>query len=108
MIRDVLRREYLTRQGKTVAVVHREIVRVCRTRGLQAPSRGSVVRRIGRLDPLDSTRRREGADVARGREAAGGVTPPVTGALGQVQIDHTVVDLVVVDEVHRLPIAART
>lgn len=104
VIREVLRREYLTRQRKTVAAVHREIVRVCRTRGLQAPSRGSVVRRIGRLDPVERTRRREGADAARGREAAGGVPPPVTGVLEQVQIDHTVVDLVVVDEQHRLPI----
>jgi putative transposase len=104
VIRDVLRREYLTRQRKSVAAVHREIVRVCRTRGLQAPSRGSVVRRIGRLDPVESTRRREGTDAARGREAAGGVPPPVTRVLEQVQIDHTVVDLVVVDEQHRLPI----
>jgi len=104
VIRDVLRREYLTRQKKSAAAVHREIARVCRTRGLQPPSRGSVVRRIGRLDPVESTRRREGADAARAREPAGGVPPPVTGVLEQVQIDHTVVDLVVVDEQHRLPI----
>ena len=104
VIREVLRREYLTRQRKSVAAVHREIARVCRTRGLPAPSRGSVVRRISRLDPLESTRRREGADAARAREPAGGVPPPVTGVLEQVQIDHTVVDLVVVDERHRLPI----
>ena len=29
----------------------------------------------------------------------------MTGALEQVQIDHTVVDLIVVDERHRLPIS---
>ena len=41
VIREVLRREYLTRQRKTVAAVHREIVRQCRTRGLRPPSRMS-------------------------------------------------------------------
>ena len=46
VIRDVLRREYLTRQKKSAAAVHREIGRVCRTRGLRPPSRGSVVRRM--------------------------------------------------------------
>ena len=30
--------------------------------------------------------------------------PPITGVLEQVQIDHTVVDLIVVDERHRLPV----
>jgi putative transposase len=104
VIRDVLRREYLTRQKKTVAVVHRETVRICRGRGLAVPSRGSVVRRIAKLDPVTGTRWREGVDAARVRESAGGVPPPVTRVLEQVQIDHTVVDVVVVDERHRLPI----
>ena len=104
VIREVLRREYLTRQRKTVAAVHREIVRQCRTRGLRPPSRGSVVRRIAKLEPVIATRLREGPDAARARQSAGGVPPPVTAVLEQVQIDHTVVDLMVVDEQHRLPI----
>jgi putative transposase len=104
LIRDVLRRQYLTRQKKTVAAVHREIVRVARTRGLQAPSRGTVERRIAMVDPVEEARRREGPDSARALEAAGGQPPPVTAVLQQVQMDHTVVDLEVVDEQHRLPI----
>ena len=104
VVREGLRREYLTRQRKPVAAVHREIVRQCRTRGLRPPSRGSVVRRIAKLDPAQATRRREGPDAARARGSAGGVPPPVTTVLEQVQIDHTVVDLIVVDQQHRLPI----
>ena len=104
VIREVLRQQYLTRQRKTVAAVHREIVRQCRTRGLRPPSRGSVVRRIAKLDPAQATRRREGSDAARARASAGGVPPSVTAVLEQVQVDHTVVDLIVVDERHRLPI----
>src|SRR5260370_39694 len=39
-----------------------------------------------------------------GLRGAGGVTPPAGAVLAQVQIDHTVIDVIVVDERHRLPI----
>ena len=104
VIRDVLRRQYLSRQRRSIASVHREIVRVCRSKGVPAPSRGSVVRRISRLDPADVTVRREGPDAARTRRASGGQTPPVGGVLERVQLDHTVIDVIVVDERNRLPI----
>jgi putative transposase len=104
VIREVLRTQYLTRQKKTVAAVHRQIVRDCRARGLAAPSRNAVVRRIAKLDPMEQTRRREGPDAARVLRSAGGQPPPVTVVLEQVQIDHTVVDIIVVDEQHRRPI----
>ena len=54
VIREVLRKHYLTRQRKTAAAVHREITRVCRARGLPVPSRGAIVRRIAGLDPTAS------------------------------------------------------
>lgn len=104
VIREVLRKHYLTRQRRTTAAVHREVMRVCRTRGLPVPSLGAIVRRIAGLDPVAETTAREGADAARSLKSAGGRVPPITGVLEQVQIDHTVVDLIVVDEHHRLPI----
>lgn len=104
VIREVLRKHYLTRQRKKTSAVHREITRACRRQGLSAPSRGVIVRRIAALDPVTATAAREGRDAARSLESAGGSVPPVTGVLEQVQIDHTVVDLIVVDERHRLPI----
>jgi putative transposase len=104
VIREVLRKHYLTRQRKTVAAVHREVRRVCRVRGLPVPSRGAIVRRIAGLDPHAEKTAREGADAARALESAGGQVPPVIGVLEQVQIDHTVIDLIVVDERDRQPI----
>lgn len=104
VIREALGKHYLTRQRKKAAAVHREITRTCRTRGLPAPSRGVIGRRIAALDPRPGTVAREGRDAARSLESAGGRVPPVSGVLEQVQIDHTVVDLIVVDERHRLPI----
>jgi putative transposase len=104
VIREVLRTRYLTRQRRTVASVYREITRECRIRGLRAPSRGTVLRRIAMLDPVKTVTAREGRDAARARRSAGGTPPEVTGLLEQVQADHTPVDVIVVDERHRLPV----
>ena len=104
VIVDVLQARFLKRQRPSVASVHRSIVRACRTRGLQAPSRGTVERRIARLDPRAVTAAREGPDVARTLRSAGGMAPAPSQLLEQVQIDHTVIDLIVVDEHERAPI----
>ena len=82
----------------------REITRECKARGLRVPSRGTVLRRIARLDPVTAVSAREGADAARALRPAGGVPPEITGLLEQVQADHTPVDVIVVDERHRLPV----
>jgi putative transposase len=63
-----------------------------------------VVRWIAALDPLTLVAAREGHDAARSLCSAGGVAPESTGLLEQVQIDHTVIDVIVVDERHRLPL----
>lgn len=104
IVGEVLRSRYLTRQGRSVAAVCREITRRCRARGLRVPSRGAVLRRIAQLDPVKTVTARQGSDAARMRRAAGGVPPEVTGLLERVQIDHTPVDVIVVDERDRLPI----
>ncbi|MFE9921340.1 Mu transposase C-terminal domain-containing protein [Streptomyces sp. NPDC005774] len=104
IVREVLRTRYLTRQRRSVAAVCKEITRQCRARGLRAPSRGTVRRRIERLDPVSSVAAREGSEAVRPLRSAGGVPPVVTGLLEQVQIDHTPMDVIVVDERHRLTI----
>jgi putative transposase len=54
------------------------------------------------LDPVRAAAARHGPDAAEALRAAGGTPPVVTGLLEQVQIDHTEVDLIVVDVRHRL------
>ncbi len=103
-MREVLRTRYLTRQRRTVASVCRDIARECRVRGLRVPSRGTVLRRIARLDPAETVSAREGGDAARALRPAGGTPPEITGLLERVQADHTPVDVIVVDERRRLPI----
>jgi putative transposase len=104
VIRDVLRTRYLTRQRRRVASVCREITRQCGVRGLRVPSRGAVLRRIAQLDPMRAVSAREGGDAARPLRPAGGVPPGAVDLLEQVQMDHTPVDVIVVDERYRLPV----
>ncbi|WP_258725232.1 Mu transposase C-terminal domain-containing protein [Cellulomonas sp. NS3] len=104
VMRDVLRSRYVSRQRRSLAAVHREVARRCRAQGLRVPSRGTLARRAARLDPVATTTARQGRDIARALRAAGGVPPAVTEVLQQVQMDHTSMDLIVVDERHRLAI----
>ena len=55
--------------------------------------------------PGEDGRRRGRAGTRRGRRRSAGGTPPeITGLLEQVQADHTPIDVIVVDERHRLPV----
>ncbi len=99
-----IRKGFLTQQKRSVAAVHRDIVAACRAQGLPAPSRMTVERRIAQLDPVERVTRRQGPDARRSHLSAAGPVPPVRRPLDQVQIDHTVVDLIVVDARHRLSI----
>lgn len=101
IIRDLIRTRFLTRQKRSVAALHREIARACAARGFKAPTRNTITRRISTLNPVDVGRRREGADAVRPLQSAGGDVPPIGSILDQVQIDHTVIDVIVVDERER-------
>ena len=103
IIRDlILRRRFLTRQKRSVAALHREIAPACAARGPEAPTRNTLARRILMLNPVEVGRRREGgADAVRPLQSAGGDVPVIGSILDQVQIDHTVIDVVIVDERER-------
>ena len=104
IIRELLQKRFLTKQKRSLAAFHREVARACKEQNLRVPARNTVALRIATLDPLKTTRRREGQEAARTLQGAGGVPPSVTLPLEQIQIDHTVIDLIVVDERDRQPI----
>lgn len=101
IIRDLIRKRFLTRQKRSVAALYREISRACVAQGLKVPTRNTVARRIAMLNPVEVGRRREGADAVRQLQSAGGDVPVIGSILDQVQIDHTVIDLMIVDERER-------
>ncbi|UYY80614.1 DDE-type integrase/transposase/recombinase [Arthrobacter sp. YA7-1] len=104
LVRELVRKQFLTRQKRTLAAVYRDIAAACRARGLPVPARNTVERRIRALNPVEVGRRRGGADAVRGLQSAGGQVPLIGDILEQVQIDHTVIDVIVVDELERQPI----
>jgi len=104
IIREVLRSHYLNKQKLSETVIWNEVVNRCRKLNLSVPALNTVRLRIQWLDPYTVTRKREGVDAARTLESAGGVPPEIVSPLEQVQIDHTVIDLMIVDEINRQPI----
>jgi putative transposase len=104
IIAEALRDSYKSRQRPSVNRVHMEIRRVCLSRGVQSPSWQAVRARISALDPTEVVHAREGPKAARGRFR------PVPGQYyaeypyAVVQIDHTLVDVVVVDRLTRQPL----
>lgn len=104
ILRDLLQRHFLGKQKPRLAAFHRKVAQECKAQGLRVPARNTVALRVSSLDPLKTARRRMGVDAARDLQGAGGVPPAITAPLEQVQIDHTVVDLIVVDERDRQPI----
>jgi putative transposase len=84
--------------------VYKEVNRRCAAKSLRAIARGTVLRRIRALDPETVARRRFGAKHAREKVSAAPGTFVVDDALEVMQIDHTQVDLHVVDEGYRRPI----
>lgn len=104
VIAEALREFYKTPQKPSINRLHKEVRRLCRSRGVRAPSWHAVKARIMAMDPAELTKAREGSKVARDRFR------PVPGeynaacAFDVVQIDHTLVDVIVVDRQYRRPL----
>ncbi len=104
ILRETLQDFYLARPKRSEAALTREVARRCRQAGVRPPARNTIRARIERLDPVVVARRREGDQAARSLEPAAGAAPEPQRPLDLVQIDHTPVDLIVVDEAAREPI----
>tara|TARA_R110000868_G_C10932164_1_gene766474 strand:- start:953 stop:2800 length:1848 start_codon:yes stop_codon:yes gene_type:complete len=96
---------YLTKQKFKVSVVVQEVLRRCYNSNLNRPSERTVRRRIEGIQAKHALMKREGSKIAREEYAPIiGSFPAVTRPLAVLQIDHTPVDLIIVDEFHRKPI----
>ena len=95
---------YLTRARPKVADLVEAVRRQCRVLQVRAPGRKAIAARVRRKLPSTIVARREGGRAAHERFAPilGSLESP--GPLALVQIDHTLVDVVVVDSVTRMAI----
>ncbi|SHJ18301.1 putative transposase [Malonomonas rubra DSM 5091] len=101
---DIYREKLVDITKLNVKTLQKEIQRKCVSRSLKAPSWGTVNDRLGKFiddKKLEKKRKRKGG---RPRTMAGRVFPDADSPLAVVQIDHTPLDLIVVDDEHREPI----
>lgn len=97
--------EYLSKQKKSVAAVHRLIKLECRRSDVEAPHVNTVRNRIKRLsDDLKIRKRCSAEQVHNALHMNQGEFPHADHPLSVIQIDHTPVDIILVDDVYRLPI----
>lgn len=105
IIRGSIEEIYLTSQRKPVSRVCDDVRRRCLTAGLEPPHANTIRNRIAQLAEPQRAERR------RGRKAADEAFSPIQGSfpganwpLAVVQIDHTKLDIILVDDAHRRPI----
>lgn len=106
VVDDFLQNKFMTLQKPTPAAAVREIRRLCSNAGLlPLPSKGAIYRHIEWLDSEERLKKREGRDEAFQRHAPKlGAIPDADWPLQTVEIDHTELPLMIVDDEYRLPI----
>ena len=101
VIRRAIDELYLTRPKASYIVVHEEVERQCQMAGVAAPSLNALIRRIKGLDPWIVAHRQLGREEAERRLGPKPGSLQASAPLAIVQIDHTLVDVHVVDDIHR-------
>lgn len=104
VISDAIEAFYKSPQKPSINALHKEVRRRCRMQDLPAPCWATVRDRVATMDQAEITASREGTKVARAQYRPVPGTYRVDRAYEVVQIDHTLVDVIVVDRVHRKPL----
>ena len=105
MIAEVIQEVYLTKVRAKKEEVVRMVGLRCAALGLTPPSRKPILARLKELDPGQAAKARLQPGEAAIQTAFVPGNYQVQHALEVVQIDHTPVDAIVVDEASRLPIS---
>jgi putative transposase len=104
LINEVIDNFYLTRQQPRIVDLFDEVRRRCIVAGLVAPSRKAITARLQTRRPRDVVAKREGRKAARDRYLPAVGSLEAHWPLSLTQIDHTLVDVIVVDSATRMPI----
>lgn len=103
---EVIANHWLTPERRSASWTLREIKRLCRgvTPRISPPSLPTLMARIAQMDTRHVAKKRHGQAAADKLELIRGTVPFAERPYGVLQIDHTLVDIQLVDEVHRVPI----
>lgn len=95
---------YLTRPKPTLAQLLRRIQYACHAQGLRSPARNTVKARVTTIEKERLVAAREGQKAADDRYRPVTSSYSADYALEVVQMDHTVADIIIVDELYRKPL----
>lgn len=104
IIKKVLVEQYLNSKQISADRAYREIERLCKKEKFPVPAKQTVVRRIQELSRLDHAEKRDGRNAALDLKPNRGTVPNGNFLNSLWQIDHTLVDIMLVDEEFREPI----
>lgn len=105
IIDEVITGYYLTNQRSKPQRVVTEVERICNERGVECPSSNTIRSRLTKLSEREKLRKRGYKEKAKNKFLpTPGTFPNAEYPLAVVQIDHTPVDIILVDDIYRLPI----
>lgn len=105
IIQEVIEVDYLSVQRKSVAKIIVEIARRCHEQNLPTPHGNTVRSRIKKIAPQIQAAKRLNRQIAESKfSPLQGNFPNADYPLAVVQIDHTKLDIILVDDVYRRPI----
>lgn len=104
LVAGVIQDLYLKDQKRNVVACYRQLEIRCIDAGVRPPHVNTFRARIRELDAPRAVRKRQGVGAERKRFGVSAGSADAPFRLSVVQIDHTPLDLIIVDDVHRLPI----
>ncbi|WP_432454849.1 Mu transposase C-terminal domain-containing protein [Agarivorans sp. QJM3NY_29] len=105
IVMDCIESDYLSKQRKSITNLYTEIRRQCRNANQSCPHVNTIRNRVNQLSDELKIRRRFGSKKAHQLlHINKGEFPHAEYPLSVIQIDHTLLDIVLVDDVHRLPL----
>lgn len=104
IINDVILSTYLNPSKKSITKVVRDIIIKCKELDIKAPHSNTIRNRIKSISESEVLKARYGAKASRDKfEPIKGNFPGANFPLSVVQIDHTKLDIILVDELYRKP-----
>lgn len=105
VINDLIKTYYLTMERRSVPKLLKRVKADCKSKGLPIPHLNTLYARVSNIDEAEKNKKRYGRKVYRDNFIpAVGSFPGADYPNAVVQIDHSPMDVIVVDDEHRLPI----
>jgi len=105
IINAVINDRYLNKQKLTISRISIEVALKCREKGLKPPVYNTIRNRINAISEEQKIATRQHSNVARNIfKPVEGCFPDAHYPLAAIQIDHTPMDIIVVDDLYRKPV----